>query len=58
MTTARDLVGPASQRVTRSQVAFVRQHAFAWTWMPRQYLGARGAPLVLTAGPTTRSAVS
>jgi Domain of unknown function (DUF5655) len=39
--------GPARQRVSKSQVAFVRRRAFAWTWMPRQYLRA-GAPLVLT----------
>lgn len=35
-------------RVTKSQVAFSRRKAFAWAWMPGQYLRGRVAPLVLT----------
>jgi len=41
-------LGPADIRVTRSQVAFRRRRAFAWAWMPGQYLQGRVAPLVLT----------
>jgi hypothetical protein len=43
-----DAVGPSEIRVTKSQVAFRRRRAFAWAWMPGQYLGGRHAPLVLT----------
>lgn len=35
-------------RVTKSQVAFYRRKAFAWAWMPGQYVRGRVAPLVLT----------
>jgi hypothetical protein len=42
-------VGPVELRVTKSQVAFQRRHAFAWAWTPDRYLG-HGAPLVLTVG--------
>jgi hypothetical protein len=41
-------VGDAKVRVTKSQVAFRRTRAFAWAWMPDQYLGGGHAPLVLT----------
>lgn len=44
---AVESIGEASVRATTSQVAFRRRIAFAWTWVPRQYL-QRGAPLVLT----------
>ena len=40
--------GAVELRVTKSQVAFRRRAAFAWAWMPRQYLRGQGAPLVLT----------
>jgi hypothetical protein len=43
-------IGPSSVRVTRSQVAFWRNHPFAWAWMPEQYLKREAAPLVLTVG--------
>jgi hypothetical protein len=43
-------IGPATMRVTTSQVAFRRRLAFAWTWMPGQYLRGKTAPLVLTIG--------
>ncbi len=43
-------IGPAEIRVTKSQVAFWRRKAFAWVWMPGQYLGRKAAPLVLTLG--------
>jgi hypothetical protein len=46
--------GPTEMRITRSQVAFSRRTAFAWTWMPRKYLGARQAPLVLSLGLRSR----
>jgi len=41
-------IGPAEIRVTKSQVAFWRQRAFAWAWMPGKFLQSRTAPLVLT----------
>jgi hypothetical protein len=45
---AIDRIGPASERVSKSQVAFRRRVGFAWTWLPRRYLGARGAALALS----------
>lgn len=41
-------IGSVEVRVTKSQVAFRRRKAFAWAWMPGQYLCGRTAPLVLT----------
>ncbi len=41
-------LGPAEIRVTKSQVAFYRQKAFAWAWVPDRYLHGKHAPLVLT----------
>ena len=41
-------IGLAEVRVTKSQVAFWRRKAFAWTWMPGKYLQRNTAPLVLT----------
>jgi len=42
-------LGEVEVRPTKSQVAFARRRAFAWTWMPAQYLRTRAlAPLVLT----------
>lgn len=42
-------MGDVEVRVTKSQVAFRRRAAFAWTWIPEQYLRREGlAPLVLT----------
>ncbi len=35
-------------RVTKSQVAFIHQKAFAWAWVPGKYLKGKTAPLVLT----------
>ena len=40
-------IGPATVRVTKSQVAFRRRTAFAFAWRPALYL-QRSAPLVLT----------
>jgi hypothetical protein len=45
---AIDAIGPATLRVTKSQIAFRRRKAFAWAWMPGKYLHGRHAPLVLT----------
>ncbi len=47
---AVDEIGPAEVRVTKSQVAFWRRKAFAWVWIPSQYLRRKAAPLVLTLG--------
>ena len=43
-----DTIGIAEFRVTRSQISFRRQKAFAWVWMPGKYLHGTVAPLVLT----------
>jgi len=43
-----DAIGPTELRVTKSQIAFRRRKAFAWVWMPAQYLRGKRAPLVLT----------
>ena len=40
--------GPSEVRVSKSQVGFYRNHPFAATWMPGQYLEKRGTPLVLS----------
>ena len=45
---AVERVGSFRLRVSRSQVAFQRRISFAWTWQAQQYLGPRGAPLVLS----------
>lgn len=41
-------LGPATVRVTKSQIAFKRKRNFAILWCPGQYLTGRVAPLVLT----------
>lgn len=46
--TAIEDIGPAELRVSKSQVSFRRRVAFAWAWMPSQYLRRQAAPLVLT----------
>ena len=43
-----DTLGETTCRVTQSQVAFRRQKAFAWAWMPAKYLHGEVAPLVLS----------
>lgn len=45
---ALDAIGPTSIRVTKSQVAFRCRRAFAWVWMPDQYVRGQTAPLVLS----------
>jgi hypothetical protein len=47
-------IGLSELRVTKSQVAFRRQQAFAWAWMPGKYLRRRAAPLVLSIGFRSR----
>ena len=51
---AIEAIGPTEMRVTKSQVAFRRDKAFAWAWVPDRYLRGRHAPLVLTLGFTRR----
>jgi len=41
-------LSPVSLGVSKSQVAFRRRRAFAWTWIPAKYLRGQCAPLVLT----------
>lgn len=43
-------VGASEMRVTKSQIAWGRRIAFAWAWLPAQYLPGDVAPLVLTIG--------
>lgn len=43
-------LGPVEILVQQSQVAFRKNKAFAYAWMPGKYLHGRGAPLVLTIG--------
>jgi len=43
-----EAIGRAELRFGKSQVSFRRRKAFAWVWMPGQYLKGRSAPLVLT----------
>jgi hypothetical protein len=45
-------IGAAELRATKSQVAFRRRIAFAWAWVPGQYLTGHTdlAPLVLSVG--------
>jgi hypothetical protein len=45
-----ETLGPVEILVRQSQVAFRRDIAFAYAWMPGKYLHGRGAPLVLTIG--------
>lgn len=42
--------GGAELRVAPTQVGWARRHGFAFLWCPDRWLGARGAPLVLTLG--------
>jgi hypothetical protein len=41
-------LGAADVRVTRSQVAYRRRRAFAWTWLPGRWLRSPGAEVVLS----------
>jgi hypothetical protein len=45
-----DPLGPASVRVTKSQVAFRRRRGFAWLWLPGRWLPKPGAEVVLSIG--------
>jgi len=49
-------LGEVELRVTKSQVAFrgSRGKAFAWAWIPGQYLRGKTAPLVLTLSLRSR----
>lgn len=52
---AQVAVGPASLRVTKSQIAFRRRRAFAWVWTPDRHLRGRHlAPLVLSVALPSR----
>lgn len=41
-------LGAPEVRVTRSQVAYRRRRAFAWTWLPGRWLRAPAADVVLS----------
>ena len=51
-------IGPVEERESKSQVAFRRRRTFALAWAPGQYLGKRGAPLVLSVVLPERDADS
>ncbi|HUW12622.1 MAG TPA: DUF5655 domain-containing protein [Anaerolineae bacterium] len=53
---AVESIGRAELRVGKSQVSFRRRKAFAWVWMPGQYLRGKTAPLVLTLSFPSRDA--
>jgi hypothetical protein len=42
--------GPVTLRAGKSQISFRRRVAFAWVWIPGQYLKGDRPPLVLTVG--------
>lgn len=46
--TAIAKIGPAEERVSKSQAGFYRQHPFAATWVPGQYLDGDVPPLALS----------
>jgi hypothetical protein len=46
--------GPYEEIVQKSQVHFRARRAFAWVWIPEQYLRRPAAPLVLTVALPTR----
>lgn len=48
-------LGPFTQRVTKSQVAFARRRTFAWLWRPGQYVRST-VPVVLTVSLPGRDA--
>jgi hypothetical protein len=55
----RDMIeklGPVELRVTKSQIAFRQDRAFAWAWMPGKYLRRKAAPLVLSISLPDRDA--
>jgi hypothetical protein len=45
---AVEKIGYAELRISKSQISFRRRKAFAWVWMPGQYIHGETAPLVLT----------
>ena len=53
---AIEAIGPAELCISKSQVSFRRRRAFAWVWMPGQYLRGTVAPLVLTLSFRSRDA--
>jgi hypothetical protein len=44
------LIGAATLRLDKSQIAFRRRRGFAFVWIPGRYLHGQVAPLVLTIG--------
>ena len=54
-----ETLGPIELSISKSQIAVRgagRRMAWARVWLPRRYLGGRGAPLVLTLGFRYRDA--
>ncbi|MBP6546453.1 MAG: hypothetical protein KA220_07035 [Phenylobacterium sp.] len=53
---AVEAIGPTRMRIGKSQVGFSREHPFAATWRPEQYLRRASAPLVLSVSLRRRDA--
>ena len=51
---AVEAIGPTELRITKSQIAFRRQRAFAQAWMPGKYLRGDLVPLVLSLSLSRR----
>lgn len=49
-------LGPVTETFSKSQVAYRGIRTFALVWTPGQYLGERGAPLVLSVALPERDA--
>lgn len=49
-------IGPAALRVSRSEIAFRREHGFAFVWRPDKYLKRAGVPAVLSIALPRRQA--
>jgi hypothetical protein len=47
-------IGPVEEHLTRSQVVFERSRPVTWAWVPGQYLGGRGSPLVMSIALPSR----
>lgn len=43
-----DGMGPATVRVTKSQVAFRHRRGFCWVWLPGRYLARPGVEVVVS----------
>ena len=49
-------LGPVELRLAATQVSWTRRRGFAWLWLPRTWLGDRGAAAVLSLATSRRLA--